>query len=435
MKKIFAVLAFGLMVIGLVGCTKPKSEIEKIIEQAEKMTMDELVEKAYHESQGKVLYGLGNSSRGKTAGESFVKMIKAKYPDYTGSINWSQPKENTIFQMLTSDSESANPQFSMTLIQDGSQIQSKMLDTKVLFNFVPKAWRDANGTDLEANGKPLALQTLSKVFMYNHLDGVEKNNVWDFVKKGEKPMFMGLNSEPIGFNALLMLTRDDYVKIVKKAFDALPEADKAYFQPKVDALKPKAKELGLGADAEYSLAWIEAWVGQMNVMTDDGPISNELVKASAQGQTGLLVYSKLRSIEESEGVSKNNIKIAAYQEGYQGFGGYAYKHYLQMTKNSPLPWTAMAFISYMVTEKEGFNPWGKDIGGYSSNPNINQDHSKKGYNEDGTEILFPSLNDKGYEWWTGTGNTQGRLIIEDPVYASKVSFTVGSWIEELKGFK
>lgn len=86
-------------------------------------------------------------------------------------------------------------------------------------------------------------------------------------------------------------------------------------------------------------------------MTDDGPICNELVKTTASGQSGLFVYSKLRSVQETEGVSKNNITIAAYQDGYKGFGGYAYKHYLQVTKKSPLPWTAMAFIAYMVTEK------------------------------------------------------------------------------------
>lgn len=399
------------------------------------MTMDELYQKAYEESKDKVLNGLGNSSRGKAAGEEFVKMMKAKYPDYNGSINWSQPKENTIFQMLDADSKSASPQFSMTLIQDGAQIKSKMIDTGILFNFIPKAWREAEGVNVKLNGEPLSLQTLSKVFMFNNLGNKEFTNVWHFVRSGESPMFMGLKSEPIGFNALLMLTHEKYVKYVKDAFDQLTPAEKAYFQPKVDALKTEAKKHNLAKNAEYSLAWIEAWVAQMNVMVDDGPICNELVKSSAVGESGLLVYSKLRSVQETDEVSKNNITIAAYQDNYHGFGGYAYKHYLQVTKQSPLPWTAMAFIAYMVTEKAGFNPWGKDIGGYSANPAINQDHSKKGYNEAGTEILFPALNDKGYAWWIGSEAGQGRLVIEDHEYAAKVSFTVGEWIRRLPNFK
>ncbi len=435
MKKIFALLSVLLLGLVLAACNKPKSEIEKLIMEAEKMTLDELYAKAYEESKNSVLKGLGNSSRGRTAGESFVAMMKNKYPDYNGSIEWSQPKENTIFTMLEADSNSLSPQFSMTLIQDGSQVKSKMIDTGILYNFVPKAWKEANGVNVELNGEPLALQTLSKVFMFNNLGEKEYTNVWHFVKEGERPMFMGLQSEPIGFNALLMLTHKDYVKYVKEAFDALTAEEKAYFQPKVDALKAEAKKHKLAENAEYSLAWIQAWVAQMNVMTDDGPICNELVKKSAVGQTGLLVYSKLRSVQESEDVSKNNITIAAYQNNYVGFGGYAYKHYLQVTKKSPLPWTAMAFIAYMVTEKDGFHPWGKDIGGYSANPNINQDHSRGGYNKDTNVLEFPALNDKGYAWWIGTEAGQGRLVVEDHEYAAKVSFTVGEWIRRLQGFK
>ena len=435
MKKFVSITLAGLLVVGLASCGEKKSEVQKIIEEAQTMTYEEILDKAYEESKNKTLQGLGNSSRGKTAGETFVAMMKEKYSDYAGEITWSQPKENSIFQMLESDSKSSNPQFGMTLIQDGAQIKAKMIDTGILLNYVPKEWREAEGTSMEENGNPLALQTLSKVFMYNVADDANKkvDNVWKFVADKQAPMFMGLQSEPIGFNFLLMLTSETYIPLVKGAFDALSAEEKAYFQPKVDALKPKAKELKLAKDAEYSLAWIQLWVNQMNVQTDDGPICNELVKKSAVGKSGLLVYSKLRSVTESEEVSVNNVKVAALEDGYVGFGGYAYKHYLQMMKTSPLPWTSIAFINYMVTTEEGFYPWGKDMGGYSSNPNINQDHSKDGWDEGVNK--YPNKNDAGYDWWTSLESGKGRLVVEDPTYAAKVSFTVGSWIETLKGYK
>lgn len=435
MKKFVSITLAGLLVVGLASCGEKKSEVQKIIEEAQTMTYEEILDKAYEESKNKTLQGLGNSSRGKTAGETFVAMMKEKYSDYAGVITWSQPKENSIFQMLESDSKSSNPQFGMTLIQDGAQIKAKMIDTGILLNYVPKEWREAEGTSMEENGNPLALQTLSKVFMYNVADDANKkvDNVWKFVADKQAPMFMGLQSEPIGFNFLLMLTSETYIPLVKGAFDALSAEEKAYFQPKVDALKAKAKELKLAKDAEYSLAWIQLWVEQMNVQTDDGPICNELVKKSAVGKSGLLVYSKLRSVSESEEVSVNNVKVAALEDGYVGFGGYAYKHYLQMMKTSPLPWTSIAFINYMVTTEEGFYPWGKDMGGYSSNPNINQDHSKDGWAEG--ENKYPNKNDAGYDWWTSLESGKGRLVVEDPTYAAKVSFTVGSWIETLKGYK
>jgi len=436
MKKVVMFIFLGFLSLGLVACGNSKSEVEKIIDQAEKMTFDEIMEKAYEESQGKTLYGLGNSSRGKTAGESFVAEMVSRYPDYTGKIEWSQPKENTIFQMLESDSKSVNPQFGMTLIQDGAQIKSKMIDTKILLNYVPKEWKEAEGTSMKDNGNPLALQTLSKVFMYNPGEGagaVTFDNVWDFVNEGKRPMFMGLQSEPIGFNFLLMLTHETYIPLVKSAFDALDQADKDYFKPHVDGLKAKATELDLPTNAEYALAWIKLWVKQMNVQTDDGPISNNLVQKSAAGQSALIVYSKLRSVQETAESSVNNIKVAAYEPGYKGFGGYAYKHYLQVMKTSPLPWTSIAFINYMVTDAQGFNPWGKDMGGYSSNPTINQDHTKDGWVDNVN--VYPAKNDRGYEWWLGLGDTEGRLVVEESTYAASVSFTVGSWIEELDGFR
>ncbi len=282
MKRTFRILCLLAAGIAFSGCTAKKDEnkaVKDIIAQAEKMTFQELLEKAYAESNGKEVSGIGNSSRGKTAGEKFVEEIKKIHPDYTGSIKWSQPKNNSIFEALAKDTESANPVQAVTLIQDAAQIKNKMLTTGILYNFIPKEWREAAGVNIAADGNPLALQTLSKVFMYNVGDGSKKYmNVWDFVKEGEKPMFMGLDSEPVGKNFLYMLTEKKYIKYVKDAYEALSAEDKAYFDPIIREIKPKVKELNLTDDAEYSLAWIKLFVTQFNKMTDDGPISTEIVK-------------------------------------------------------------------------------------------------------------------------------------------------------------
>ena len=95
----------------------------------------------------------------------------------------------------------------------------------------------------------------------------------------------------------------------------------------------------------------------MSVMTDSGPIMSELVKTSAVDESALLVYSKLRSISETETSTVNNVTVAAYTPGYVGFGGYGYKHFLQVPDSSPLPWTALAFITYMVTVEAGVKIW------------------------------------------------------------------------------
>ena len=430
MKKILCViLALALM---MASCIAMADTVEEVIAQAQTMSNEELYAKAIEESKGQTLYGIGNSSRGKTAGASFVEMLKGIDPSYDGVIEWSQPKNNSIFTTLNADIKSANHIYSMTLIQDGNQIQTKMIDTGNLLNYIPKDWAEGEGVAIEGNDNPLALQTLNKVFMYNCTGEKTFDNCWDFVAEGEAPLYMGVNSELVGKNFLYMLTYETYANYLKDAFDALEGAEKDRIAAVVADMEPEAEALGLEAEnAPYALAFIKLWCEQYNEQTDDGPICNTLVTASAKDQSGLLVYSKLRSVEESAETSVNNVKIAAYQDGYKGIGGYAYKHYLMIPKTSPLPWTACAFIAYMTTTQEGFAAWGKDMGGYSANPVCMQDHSKDGY-VDGVNT-FDAKNDRGYDWWISADG--GRLVVEDPAYCAQVSFDLGDWIDMIVGNK
>ena len=430
MKKLLTVLlALALVMTACVGFAET---VEEVIAQAQTMTNEELYAKAIEESRGQTLYGIGNSSRGKTAGASFIEMLKGIDATYDGVIEWSQPKNNSIFTTLNADIKSANHIYSMTLIQDGNQIQSKMIATGNLLNFIPKDWAEGEGVAVEDNNSPLALQTLNKVFMYNCVGEKTFGNCWDFVAEGEAPLYMGVNSELVGKNFLYMLTHETYANYLKDAFDALEGAEKDRIAAVVAEMEPEAEALMLEAEnAPYALAFIKLWCEQYNEQTDDGPICNTLVTASAKDQSGLLVYSKLRSVEESAETSVNNVKIAAYQDGYKGIGGYAYKHYLMIPKTSPLPWTACAFISYMTTTHDGFAAWGKDMGGYSANPACMQDHSQDGY-VDGVNT-FDAKNDRGYDWWISADG--GRLVVEDPVYCAQVSFDLGDWIDMIVGNK
>ena len=114
--------------------------IDAIIAEAEGMTMEELANKAIEESNGKTFYGVGNSSRGKSALPVFIEYLQSIDPNYSMEFEWQQPKNNKIFERLTSDSLKSEGTFAMTLIQDGNQIQSKMVDTDILKTFVPKEW-------------------------------------------------------------------------------------------------------------------------------------------------------------------------------------------------------------------------------------------------------------------------------------------------------
>lgn len=439
MKKSVCLVLSAVMMLSVTACGSAKtsgksSAVQSIIKQAEGMSMEELTKKAIEESNGKMFYGVGNSSRGKSALPLFIKYLQSINPEYKLDFEWQQPKNNKIFDQLTADSLKSSGTFAMTLIQDGNQIESKMVRTGILDTFIPKEWAEANGLAADAYPAYLPLQTLNKVFMYNC---VNKNkvydNCWDFVAKDEHGLYMDIDSEIVGKNFLYMLTREDYATVLKDAFEALSADERAYFMPTINAMASEAADLGLGENGKYALAWIKLWVESYNAQTDDGPICNILVDSSAVNKFGLLVYSKIRSVKESDAVSKNNIKIAAYQDGYAGMGGYGYCHYLFVTDNSPLPWTACAFIAYMTCTTDGFSAWGKDMGGYSANPVVlakneaiyNHKNGGAATKDDPTE--YPAKNDRGYEWWIN----DGKLVIEDPEYCASVAFTVGSWIETL----
>ena len=332
MKRIVALLTAVVMCIGLLAaCSNgggkddtKLSATQEIIRQAQTMTLEELAKKAIEESNGKMFYGVGNSSRGKKALPKFIEYLQTIDPNYTLDFEWQQPKNNKIFDQLTADSLKETGTFAMTLIQVGNQIESMMVKTGVLDTFIPKQWAEANGTTADKYEGYLALQTLNKVFMYNCTGSKTYDNCWDYVAEGEHGLFMDIDSEIVGKNILNMLTREDYATMLKEAFEKLPAAEQAYFQPTINAMKSEATDLGLGANGAYSLAWIKLWVESYNAQTDDGPICNTLVDKSATAQFGLLVYSKLRAVEETDSVSKNNIKVAAYQDGYEGMGGYGY---------------------------------------------------------------------------------------------------------------
>ena len=420
MKRFVSIVLAVLMVLSMFSFASAES-VEDVIKEAEGLTLEELFKKAIEESNGKRFDAVGNSSRGKSVLPEFVAALQAINPDYTLDYEggWQQPKENKIFDQLTEDVNGTNHVMSMTLIQDGNQIQKKMLDTGLLLNFVPKDWTEAEGVAKENNENPLALQTLNKVFMFNNLGEKTYTNMWDFVREGEAPLFMGVNSELVGKNFLYMMTNEKYATIAKEAYEVW-EGKNADDDELIESMKEDASDLGLtGANVEYGLAWVYLWCEKYNEETDDGPICNTLVTTSAKDQAGLLVYSKLRSVEETAESSVNNITVAAYQDGYVGIGGYAYKHYLMLTKTSPLPWTSCALIAFMTTTQEGFAAWGKDMGGYAPVPACMQDHSHDGGDE------FPAKNDRGYDWWLN----EGHLVVEEPAYCAAVSGTMSDWID------
>ncbi len=112
MKKLALVLLSILMVISLAACgqkapePEPKEEltgVKAIIAEAQTMSLEELAKKAIEESNGKTFYGVGNSSRGKSALPLFIEYLQSIDSSYKLDFEWQQPKNNKIFDQLTAD--------------------------------------------------------------------------------------------------------------------------------------------------------------------------------------------------------------------------------------------------------------------------------------------------------------------------------------------
>ena len=71
---------------GSAASTEPAKEltrVQAIIKEAEGMTMEELAKKAIEESNGATFYGVGNSSRGKSALPLFIEYLQTLDANYT----------------------------------------------------------------------------------------------------------------------------------------------------------------------------------------------------------------------------------------------------------------------------------------------------------------------------------------------------------------
>ena len=86
MRKAFiGLLVFALIAIpvsasgsGESAASAELSPVEEIIQQAEGMSMEELAKKAIEESNGKMFYGVGNSSRGKSSPISRLSILTTR---------------------------------------------------------------------------------------------------------------------------------------------------------------------------------------------------------------------------------------------------------------------------------------------------------------------------------------------------------------------
>lgn len=394
-KRLVSILIAAILIVSAVfvfaACDPDDKNVAELVAEAQNMTWDEIFAKAKEETGEFNAYG--NTSRITTAMANFV----AKYGQELGlnekNAVGSKMNDSAIYTTLASEYASTNNSkgASMVMIQDGAQLVLYREQTKMLINYVPKSMK----SKVDAEGQvPLVQQYINKLFIWNNTgDNVPSiTNVWQLTEPAmkSKVFFKSPSLEQVNMNFLIMLTSDEWAT-------KLAEAYKAYY----------GTDINLGSYKNAGYKWVAEFIANANFAIDsDTTMARELSKTENAGNIGLFVLSKLRD----SSVTADNLQVGAFvKENDQyvtinPFAGFMYPMYCQVAANGPRPYTALLFIEYLMTE-EGFEPWGSDIGAYSSNSDI-------GVN-DGDETLA---------FW------KNILVFEDPDYIRANKATVVDFV-------
>ena len=366
MKKLIAIILCALM--ALTATAAFAESVADLCAAAESMTSEELIAKALTEEGTFVVYG--NTSRIVTAAEEFG----AKYGI---TIEGSNLKDAEIYTKLSTEIKGGADGADMVMIQDGASLQAQAIDTGYLVNFVPASIKE---TVAEGDQNPLIHQFINKVFIWNNLgENVPAiTNVWQLTEEQFKGniVFKSPDSEQVNMNFLVMLTTEEWSGKLAEAYKNL-----------------YGKDIDLGDYENAGYKWIAEFLQNCVFGNSDTTLAEETSQETAAGKIGLFVLSKLRS----SSVYTENLTVGQYAATEAGtviepFSGFMYPMYAMVSSNASRPYTAMAFIDYLMTA-EGFHPWGKSIGAYSTNT-----------------AIAPLEGDLGLDVWKDT------LVMEDPEY-------------------
>ena len=366
MKKIVALLLCCLLTLSFAGALA--ESVADLCAAAESMSHEELLEKALAEEGTFVVYG--NTSRIVTAAEAFGAL-------HGITIEGSNLKDSEISTKLSTEIKGGAKGADMVMIQDGASLQSQALDTGYLVNFVPASVKDAVA---EGDRNPLIQQFINKVFIWNNRgENVPAiTNVWQLTEPQFKGniIFKTPDSEQVNMNFLVMLTNEEWSAKLEEAYKNL-----------------YGEDIDLGEYENAGYKWIAEFLSNCTFGNSDTTIAEEISQETAEGKIGLFVLSKLRS----SSVYTENLTVGEYVAAETGtpiepFSGFMYPMYALVSSNASRPYTAMLFIEYLMTQ-DGFEPWGKSIGAYSTNTQI-----------------APNEGDLGLDAW------KGSLVMEDPEY-------------------
>ena len=224
----------------------------------------------------------------------------------------------------------------------------ELMNLEYLYNYVPPTMKDVVPEEFQS---PLSFAFINKVFIFNDEMSSEPpfTNIWALTTDEWKGHFQFKNpfQEGVNANFLTMVTKPEIADQIAAAYED-------YFGKKIELTTPNA-----------GYEWIKRIFENDLILTTSDTKTAESIGIKGQNKknnAGLFVFSKFR-YKESKNLALEPIM------NVEPFSGFYYPIYALMCSNAQNPAAAKLFIEYLLTP-EGFAPWGKDLGTYSSNPNI-----------------------------------------------------------------
>jgi len=337
MKKMVCIVLMLAIITASVFASGAKEEKVTVTAQDKVLTHDELVAAA--KAEGKVVvYSI--TSRISGAATAFEQKYGIK-------VEASNLKDGELIEKITKEVGGNIQGADFVISQDSGRVYGQLIATGYLVNYVPESMKNVIPVEYQ---NPLVFQFINKVFIFNDekIQTPVISNVWELTNPEWKGLvqFKDPKSEGVNANFLTMITSPEWSARLEKAYEDL------YGKKLVLTTK----------NAGYE--WIKRFFQNGLVLgNSDTNISENIgIKGQPKTTLGLFVYSKTRFD------ATKNLALQAMTE-IAPFSGFMYPAFLHLTRNAKNPNAAKLFIEFLLTE-QGFAPWAKDVGSYSSNPNI-----------------------------------------------------------------
>ncbi len=344
MKNLWKTSVLALLVFMLAGnflfAAGSQEEAAPEAEAVEEvpMTHDELVAAA--QAEGKVVvYSV--TSRIAKAAEAFTEK-------YGIEVEASNMKDFELIEKISKEGGTGAIGADFVICQDGGRVMGELMNLEYLYNYVPPTMADVVPEEFQS---PLSFAFINKVFIFN--DEMSSDypftNIWALTTDEWKGHFQFKNpfQEGVNANFLTMVTKPEIAEQIAAAY-------KDYFGKEIKLTTPNA-----------GYEWIKMIFENDLILTTSDTKTAESIGIKGQNKknnAGLFVFSKFR-YKESKNLALEPILDVT------PFSGFYYPIYALMCSNAQNPAAAKLFIEFLLTP-EGFAPWSKDLGTYSSNPNI-----------------------------------------------------------------